>query len=132
LAVTPASFFSSFSFPFPHETLFLFYFLGLVARILFSLLIGRLGGLYTTRRQVWGGSTPTSMKRNFKATYIPPPGSPVRAPSSSPPAPCAGDGENVIKFYGARNANGCFSNFSAHPILLRGKQWPVHTSYLTS
>jgi hypothetical protein len=66
------------------------------------------------------------MKRNnnFKATYTPPADSPSSSSSESAVS-FTSDGRKVIKFYGERNAYGCFSNFSAHPILLHGKQWPV-------
>ena len=30
-----------------------------------------------------------------------------------------------IYFYSTRDAYGCFSNFSAHPIELKGKRWPT-------
>jgi hypothetical protein len=64
------------------------------------------------------------MKRNnFKATYTPPSGS--SSSSSESAVSFTSDGRKVIKFYGERNAYGCFSNFSRHPILLHGKQWPV-------
>ena len=64
------------------------------------------------------------MKRNnFKATYTPPSDSP--SSSSESAVSFTSDGRKVIKFYGERNAYGCFSNFSRHPILLHGKQWPV-------
>jgi N-glycosidase YbiA len=31
----------------------------------------------------------------------------------------------VIRFYSAREEYGCFSNFSRHPIQLKGKTWPT-------
>src|SRR4051812_23457189 len=31
----------------------------------------------------------------------------------------------VIKFYGVGEGHGCFSNFSLHPIRLKGKNWPT-------
>lgn len=34
-----------------------------------------------------------------------------------------------IKFYGTKDHYGCFSNFSAHPIELDGKQWPTTEHY---
>jgi predicted NAD-dependent protein-ADP-ribosyltransferase YbiA (DUF1768 family) len=30
-----------------------------------------------------------------------------------------------IRFYHVNAEYGCFSNFSPHPILLKGKQWPT-------
>ena len=36
---------------------------------------------------------------------------------------------DVINFYGAKNAFGEFSNFSAHPIFLKGKSWPTTEHY---
>lgn len=35
----------------------------------------------------------------------------------------------VIPFYSTRGAYGCFSNFSRHPIFLRGKRWPTSEHY---
>jgi N-glycosidase YbiA len=34
-----------------------------------------------------------------------------------------------IYFYSTRNAYGNFSNFSAHPIMLKGKHWPTTEHY---
>jgi N-glycosidase YbiA len=34
-----------------------------------------------------------------------------------------------IYFYSTRDAYGCFSNFSAHPIELKGKRWPTSEHY---
>jgi ribA/ribD-fused uncharacterized protein len=34
-----------------------------------------------------------------------------------------------IYFYSTRDAYGCFSNFSAHPIELNGKRWPTSEHY---
>ena len=34
-----------------------------------------------------------------------------------------------ILFYSARDAYGCFSNFSAHPVKLKGKIWPTSEHY---
>jgi ribA/ribD-fused uncharacterized protein len=35
----------------------------------------------------------------------------------------------AIRFYSARAAHGGFSNFSAHPVVLKGKQWPTSEHY---
>jgi ribA/ribD-fused uncharacterized protein len=35
----------------------------------------------------------------------------------------------VIRFYSTRDEYGCFSNFSAHPIRLRGRTWPTSEHY---
>jgi ribA/ribD-fused uncharacterized protein len=35
----------------------------------------------------------------------------------------------VIHFYSTKDAYGCFSNFSAHPIRLRGHTWPTSEHY---
>jgi ribA/ribD-fused uncharacterized protein len=32
---------------------------------------------------------------------------------------------NVIRFYSVGAEYGCFSNFSPHPIRLKGKTWPT-------
>lgn len=34
-----------------------------------------------------------------------------------------------IEFYSVQDSYGCFSNFSAHPITLDGKQWPTTEHY---
>jgi N-glycosidase YbiA len=34
-----------------------------------------------------------------------------------------------IHFYSTRDAHGCFSNFSPHPIELKGKRWPTSEHY---
>lgn len=34
-----------------------------------------------------------------------------------------------ITFYGTKDQYGCFSNFSAHPIQLDGKEWPTTEHY---
>ena len=36
----------------------------------------------------------------------------------------------VIHFYSTRDEFGCFSNFSQHPIRLKGKFWPTSEHYL--
>ena len=36
---------------------------------------------------------------------------------------------DVIRFYGVGDAYGCLSNFSAHPIALKGKTWPTSEHY---
>jgi ribA/ribD-fused uncharacterized protein len=35
----------------------------------------------------------------------------------------------VIRFYSAKDEYGCFSNFSAHPVRLKGKVWPTSEHY---
>jgi len=35
----------------------------------------------------------------------------------------------VIHFYSVSDAYGCFSNFSPHPIVLKGKTWPTSEHY---
>ena len=37
--------------------------------------------------------------------------------------------KNVIKFYRTKDDYGCFSNFSAHPISLKGKTWRTSEHY---
>ncbi len=37
--------------------------------------------------------------------------------------------ESVINFYSTRDEYGGFSNFSAHPIFLKGKRWPTTEHY---
>jgi ribA/ribD-fused uncharacterized protein len=34
-----------------------------------------------------------------------------------------------IEFYSTRGKYGCFSNFSRHPVLIDGKQWPTSEHY---
>lgn len=36
---------------------------------------------------------------------------------------------SVIIFYRVRDEYGCFSNFSRHPIMLKGKTWPTSEHY---
>lgn len=36
---------------------------------------------------------------------------------------------NEIKFYSTHGSHGCFSNFSNHPIKLKGKTWPTTEHY---
>ena len=36
---------------------------------------------------------------------------------------------NVINFYSVSDEYGCFSNFAAYPIRLRGKTWPTSEHY---
>ena len=36
---------------------------------------------------------------------------------------------NVINFYSTTGEYGCFSNFSRHPIFLKGKRWPTSEHY---
>jgi ribA/ribD-fused uncharacterized protein len=35
----------------------------------------------------------------------------------------------VIRFYSAAGEYGCFSNFSRHPVYLKGKRWPTSEHY---
>ena len=35
----------------------------------------------------------------------------------------------VINFYGVGDEYGCFSNFSPHPVVLKGKTWPTSEHY---
>jgi ribA/ribD-fused uncharacterized protein len=35
----------------------------------------------------------------------------------------------VIHFYSAADDYGCFSNFSRHPVVLKGKRWPTSEHY---
>ncbi|WP_437553485.1 NADAR family protein [Sorangium sp. So ce367] len=35
----------------------------------------------------------------------------------------------VIRFYRSGDAHGCFSNFSRHPVTLKGKVWPTSEHY---
>ncbi|WP_437978455.1 NADAR family protein [Sorangium sp. So ce295] len=35
----------------------------------------------------------------------------------------------VIRFYRSGDAHGCFSNFSRHPVTLKGKLWPTSEHY---
>jgi ribA/ribD-fused uncharacterized protein len=37
--------------------------------------------------------------------------------------------ETVINFYSTSGEYGCFSNFSRHPIFLKGKRWPTSEHY---
>ena len=37
--------------------------------------------------------------------------------------------KDVIQFYSASGAHGCFSNFSPHPVRLKGKTWPTSEHY---
>src|SRR5690348_5288918 len=41
----------------------------------------------------------------------------------------ASGNQDVILFYKAENAYGCFSNFSSHPVHLKGKRWPTSEHY---
>ena len=34
-----------------------------------------------------------------------------------------------IHFYSTRDEYGCFSNFSRHPVFLKGKRWPTTEHY---
>jgi ribA/ribD-fused uncharacterized protein len=34
-----------------------------------------------------------------------------------------------IRFYNTRGDHGCFSNFSRHPVFLKGKRWPTSEHY---
>ncbi|HKI17341.1 MAG TPA: NADAR family protein, partial [Isosphaeraceae bacterium] len=36
---------------------------------------------------------------------------------------------SVVNFYSVSGAYGCFSNFSPHPIRLKGKTWPTSEHY---
>jgi predicted NAD-dependent protein-ADP-ribosyltransferase YbiA (DUF1768 family) len=36
---------------------------------------------------------------------------------------------HVIHFYSASGDYGCFSNFSRHPVFLKGKRWPTSEHY---
>src|SRR4051794_34231194 len=40
-----------------------------------------------------------------------------------------GAGMGVIHFYGVSDAYGCLSNFSPHPVKLKGKTWPTSEHY---
>ena len=35
----------------------------------------------------------------------------------------------VIHFYSTTGEYGCFSNFSRHPVFLKGKRWPTSEHY---
>jgi ribA/ribD-fused uncharacterized protein len=35
----------------------------------------------------------------------------------------------VINFYSTSGAYGCFSNFSKHPVFLKGRRWPTSEHY---
>ena len=37
--------------------------------------------------------------------------------------------KTVIEFYSTTGEYGCFSNFSRHPIFLKGKRWPTSAHY---
>ena len=37
--------------------------------------------------------------------------------------------DDVINFYAVSDNHGCFSNFSPHPIRLKGKTWPTSEHY---
>ena len=37
--------------------------------------------------------------------------------------------DNIIRFYNANAEYGCFSNFSGHPVRLKGKVWPTSEHY---
>jgi len=39
------------------------------------------------------------------------------------------DNNGVIRFYSATGEYGCFSNFSDHPVVLKGKRWPTTEHY---
>ena len=39
------------------------------------------------------------------------------------------EGRAVIHFYSASGEYGCFSNFSRHPVFLKGKRWPTSEHY---
>lgn len=39
------------------------------------------------------------------------------------------DAKTVIEFYSTTGEYGCFSNFSRHPIFLKGKRWPTTEHY---
>ena len=36
---------------------------------------------------------------------------------------------HVIHFYSTKDDYGCFSNFSAHPVELKGQEWPTSEHY---
>ncbi len=63
----------------------------------------------------------------------PPRGRPRRKATETEPTEAhgseGGEGMNVIHFYGTRGDYGCFSNFSAHPVTLKGKTWPTSEHY---
>lgn len=53
-----------------------------------------------------------------------------RATSKSADADGHGDGGmDVIRFYSVSGEDGCFSNFSPHPVRLKGKRWPTSEHY---
>lgn len=37
--------------------------------------------------------------------------------------------QNVINFYSTKGEYGCFSNFSRHPVKLKGETWPTSEHY---
>ncbi len=37
--------------------------------------------------------------------------------------------EEIVRFYSVSEEYGCFSNFSPHPIKLKGKSWPTSEHY---
>jgi N-glycosidase YbiA len=39
------------------------------------------------------------------------------------------EAKKVIKFYSTKDEYGCFSNFAAYPIKLKGKVWPTSEHY---
>ena len=41
----------------------------------------------------------------------------------------AGETMGVVRFYRVSGEYGCFSNFSPHPIVLKGKTWPTSEHY---
>lgn len=48
-----------------------------------------------------------------------------RSPAGPTEAGAEGGGMGVIHFYSVSGEYGCFSNFSPHPIKLKGKTWPT-------
>jgi hypothetical protein len=44
-------------------------------------------------------------------------------------APEAGGRDGVIHFYSVKGEYGCFSNFSPHPVELKGRTWPTSEHY---
>ena len=42
------------------------------------------------------------------------------------------DASNLINFYPTTGDYGCFSNFSRHPVFLKGKRWPTSEHFFQS
>src|SRR5271157_6242740 len=50
----------------------------------------------------------------------------LRLPVAAPEGDAVSD---VIRFYAVGDEHGCFSNFSSHPVKLKGKIWPTSEHY---